>query len=75
MTGKMPKKTTKAAKKELPRSADGAPVQAYIAAMPGWKSDAGRRLDELIVRTLPEVRKAVDGSDVETAPSPTPAAP
>ena len=27
--------------------------------MPGWKSDAGRRLDELIVRTLPEVRKAV----------------
>ena len=40
--------------------ADGdAPVQAYIAAMPGWKSDAGRRLDELIVRTLPDVRKAV----------------
>ncbi len=40
--------------------ADGdAPVQAYIAAMPGWKSDAGRRLDELIVRTVPEVQKAV----------------
>ncbi len=40
--------------------ADGdAPVQAYIAAMPGWKSDVGRRLDELIVRTVPEVRKAV----------------
>ena len=40
--------------------ADGdAPVQAYISAMPGWKRDAGRRLDELIVRTLPEVRKAV----------------
>ena len=40
--------------------ADGdAPVQAYIAAMPGWKSDAGRRLDQLIVRTLPDVRKAV----------------
>ena len=40
--------------------ADGdAPVQAYIAAMPGWKSDAGRRLDDLIVRAVPEVRKAV----------------
>ena len=35
------------------------PVQAYIAAMPGWKSDVGRRLDALIVRTLPRVRKAV----------------
>src|SRR5207302_4490435 len=40
--------------------ADGdAPVQAYIAAMPGWKRDAGRRLDALIVRTVPGVRKAV----------------
>ena len=40
--------------------ADGdAPVQAYIAAMPGWKSDVGRRLDTLIVRTVPGVRKAV----------------
>ncbi len=40
--------------------ADGdAPVQAYIAAMPGWKSELGRRLDDLIVRTVPEVRKAV----------------
>jgi hypothetical protein len=40
--------------------ADGdAPVQAYLAAMPGWKSAVGRRLDALIVRTLPGVRKAV----------------
>ena len=40
--------------------ADGdAPVLAYIAAMPGWKSDVGRRLDRLIVRTVPGVRKAV----------------
>ncbi len=40
--------------------ADGdAPVQAYIGAMPGWKSDTGRRLDDLIVRTVPGVRKAV----------------
>lgn len=36
-----------------------APVAAYIAAMPGWKSDLGRRLDALIVRTVPGVRKAV----------------
>jgi hypothetical protein len=40
--------------------ADGdAPVQAYIAAMPGWKRDVGRRLDAIIVRTVPGVRKAV----------------
>ncbi len=40
--------------------ADGdAPVQAYIAAMPGWKRDVGHRLDKLIVRTVPGVRKAV----------------
>ena len=40
--------------------ADGdAPVQAYIAAMPGWKRDVGRRLDALIVCNVPNVRKAV----------------
>jgi hypothetical protein len=40
--------------------ADGnAPVRAYIAAMPGWKRGVGRRLDALIVRTVPGVRKAV----------------
>ena len=40
--------------------ADGdAPVRAYIAAMPGWKRDVGRRLDALIVRAVPNVRKAV----------------
>src|SRR3546814_9111725 len=36
-----------------------ASVQAYIAAMPGWKSDAGRRLDALITRTVPDALKAV----------------
>ena len=35
------------------------PVQAYIAAMPGWKRDIGRRLDALIERTVPNVYKAV----------------
>jgi hypothetical protein len=40
--------------------ADGdTPVQAYIEAMPGWKRDIGRRLDALITRTVPGVRKAV----------------
>ncbi|MGE3625370.1 MAG: DUF1801 domain-containing protein [Hyphomicrobiales bacterium] len=40
--------------------ADGdAPVQAYIAAMPGWKSGVGRRLDALIGSAVPDVRKAV----------------
>ncbi|HSD73780.1 MAG TPA: DUF1801 domain-containing protein [Steroidobacteraceae bacterium] len=40
--------------------ADGdVPVQAYIAAMPGWKRDLGKRLDALIVRNVPNVRKAV----------------
>jgi hypothetical protein len=36
-----------------------APVRAYIAAMPGWKRSVGRRLDALVVRTVPGVRKAV----------------
>lgn len=40
--------------------ADGdAPVQAYIAAMPGWMRDVGKRLDSLITRNVPTVRKAV----------------
>ena len=75
MAGKPTKKTTTkktptkriAAKPALltggnPQIAKGygdAPVQAYIAAMPGWKSDVGRRLDALIVRTVPGVAKAV----------------
>jgi hypothetical protein len=44
---------------QIPKGDGDAPVQAYIAAMPGWKRDAGRRLDALIVRTVPDVRKAV----------------
>jgi hypothetical protein len=36
-----------------------APVQEYIAAMPGWKGDVGRRLDDIIVRTVPNVFKAI----------------
>ena len=44
---------------QIPKGDGDAPVQAYIAAMPGWKRDVGRRLDALIVRTVPDVRKAV----------------
>jgi hypothetical protein len=44
---------------QIAKAAGDAPMQAYIAAMPGWKRDIGRRLDTLITRTVPGVRKAV----------------
>ena len=44
---------------EIAKADGNAPVQDYIAAMPGWKRDAGRRLDALIARNVPNVRKAV----------------
>ena len=44
---------------QIAKAEGDAPVQAYIAAMPGWKRDIGRRLDELIVRTVTGVHKAV----------------
>jgi len=44
---------------QIPKGDGDAPVQAYIGAMPGWKRDVGRRLDALIVRTVPDVCKAV----------------
>ena len=44
---------------QIPKGYGDAPVQAYIAAMPGWKSAMGRRLDTLIVSALPQVAKAV----------------
>jgi hypothetical protein len=44
---------------QIPKGDGHAPVQAYIEAMPGWKRDVGRRLDALIARTVPDVRKAV----------------
>ena len=44
---------------QIPKAYGDAPVQAYIAAMPGWKSALGRRLDEIIVSTVPAVKKAV----------------
>ncbi|HWO17294.1 MAG TPA: DUF1801 domain-containing protein [Kofleriaceae bacterium] len=44
---------------QIAKAEGDAPVQAYIAAMPGWKRDVGRRLDALIARKVPRVRKAV----------------
>ena len=44
---------------QIPKGDGDAPVQAYIAAMPGWKRDVGRRLDALIERAAPGVHKAV----------------
>ena len=60
----MAKKTAKPAllagsNPQIAMAEGDAPVQAYIAAMPGWKHDVGRRLDALIARTVPGVHKAV----------------
>ncbi len=44
---------------QIPKGYGDAPVQAYIAAMPGWKSEVGRRIDAIIARAVPGVRKAV----------------
>lgn len=44
---------------QIPKGEGDAPVQAYIAAVPGWKRDLARRLDALIARTVPDVNKAI----------------
>src|SRR6476659_252768 len=44
---------------QIPKGEGDGPVQAYIAAMPGWKSALGARLDEIVSRTVPDVFKAV----------------
>ncbi|MBZ9959689.1 MULTISPECIES: DUF1801 domain-containing protein [unclassified Mesorhizobium] len=44
---------------QIAKGEGNAPVQAYIAAMPDWKSEVGGRLDALIERAVPDVRKAV----------------
>ena len=44
---------------QIAKGEGDAPVQAYIAAIPGWKRDIGHRVDALIVRTVPGVHKAV----------------
>ena len=44
---------------QIPKGDGDAPVAAYLAALPGWKGEVGRRLDALIVETVPGVQKAV----------------
>jgi hypothetical protein len=44
---------------QIPKGEGEGPMQAYIKAMPGWKHDVGRRLDKLIVKTVPGVHKAI----------------
>jgi hypothetical protein len=64
MTTKTSKKAAKPAllaggNPQIAKAEGDAPVRAYIAAMPGWKREVGRRLDALIVRNVPGVRKGV----------------
>ena len=64
MAGKTSRKSSKPTllsdgNPQIAKGDGDAPVRAYIAAMPGWKRDVGRRLDAIIVRTVPGVRKAV----------------
>ncbi len=44
---------------QIAKGEGDAPVKAYIAAMPSWKREVGKRLDAIIVRNVPNVRKAV----------------
>jgi hypothetical protein len=64
LESKAPSKATKVVllsggNPQIAKGEGDAPVHAYIAAVPGWKRDVGRRLDALIVRVVPNVRKAV----------------
>lgn len=61
MAGKTPDKPVllSGGNPQIAKGYGDAPIQAYIAAMPGWKSDVGHRLDALIEKTVPNVYKAV----------------
>ena len=61
MAGRAPKKPPllSGGNPQIAKADGDRPVQGYIEAMPGWKREVGRRLDAIIVRTVPGVRKAV----------------
>jgi len=61
MSGKAPRKPKllSGGNPQIAKADGDEPVQAYIDAMPGWKSDAGRQLDAIITRAVPSVKKAV----------------
>ena len=58
-TAGSPPKLLSGGNPQIPKGEGDEPVRAYIAAMPGWKCALGERLDRLIVRTVPDVHKAV----------------
>lgn len=57
MTGKP--KLLSGGNPQIPMGYGDEPVQAYIAAVPGWKQDVCRRVDDIVTKTAPDVRKAV----------------
>ncbi len=59
MSDAKPVKLLSGGNPQIPKGDGDGPVQAYIAAMPDWKSDVGRRLDALIEKNVPNVQKAV----------------
>lgn len=59
MAQQKPVKLLSGGNPQIPKGDGDEPVQAYIAAMPGWKHDVGRRLDAVITDTVADVRKAV----------------
>lgn len=59
MTGKDKPKLLSGGNPQIPKGDGDGPVQDYIAAMPGWKSAVGRRIDDIVNRTVPGVQKAV----------------
>jgi hypothetical protein len=59
MSDRKPPKLLSGGNPQIPKGEGDGPVQEYIAAMPGWKRALGQHLDALIVRTVPEVHKAV----------------
>lgn len=58
-TSRKPVRLLSGGNPQIAKANGDAPVQAYIAAMPGWKRGVGEKLDALIVRTVPGVKKAV----------------
>lgn len=59
MTEKKKPKLLSSGNPQIAKGEGDEPVQAYISAMPGWQHDVGKRVDALVVETVPDVRKAV----------------
>ena len=59
MPGKKRPKLLSSGNPQIAMGEGDAPVKAYIAAMPEWKSDVGRLIDDIVMRIVPDVKKAV----------------